>query len=729
MTDSNRPFGSRLTRREVLGLLGGGGLTALGAGRGAAQPAGGSSCVAGSTPAIVMAAKRYDGGSGASVFTGCIPLKPGQLLEKDLATVSLWNAAGTTEIGATVSALYPQHPDGSVKVVRIDATLTLATGVELPLLLRLGTPRVVGGPTPITINAAWMKNPRLIGCTDAAHMCASRVAPGPLVPVDHPNLPAKWKAFLTTEFDSTSPHWPAYGRALAKMHTMGDMGGKRGDITNGSPIITNIVGGLTPATPPTTGLTKGMPVSLGGNAFGIQAGTTIVSVDSESQVTLSKPAVATRTGGYISFGAPYPWQNANYNALAPLYYRYMTTGVLDKLRDAHMLAQDPAGDTWTWNEAPAPAPPGGAIRWGNGLVKYHTDYEGNPANSSFPVDESGQPFNPNPIGGAEWQSGFHQSAYICYVMSGWQQALGVAVCWGLRTLTNTYNGVHFGSPGNGQEPEGSVSTSGARLTWRLMREADVFYYMLSLPMALRQTAHFTTVGDSPRAHRQRYRDYLKAKYYDAADQWSRAFQPTGRPNSFLHGIWGFRPTYAAAQGAVAGGYPAFQSIVFFHTLMWCYMNVVEDDRLPTKLAEHATFLLSLVRGPYTARFGNQGNIPYYTMPYMVHDPASIDLQDGSPDRPRLNMNAYTPAMLLALWVWAYRVTGNTQFLTLADTCATIKAHLYQPGGPHGPSGTGHAFKQIGECYHMAFFAAAWRAGETWGVVSEEGSPKPTPRCP
>ena len=46
MTDDDRPFGSVLTRREALALLGGGGLAALVPGRGAAQPAGIPTCVA-----------------------------------------------------------------------------------------------------------------------------------------------------------------------------------------------------------------------------------------------------------------------------------------------------------------------------------------------------------------------------------------------------------------------------------------------------------------------------------------------------------------------------------------------------------------------------------------------------------------------------------------------------------------------------------------------------------
>src|SRR6185503_9794312 len=110
---SDRRRDSLLTRRETLALLGAGGLTALTPGRGAAQAGGGSLCSA----EIAVAAKRFDGNSGPAVFTGCIPLKPGQLFEVGVAgsrqlTMSLWQDA--VEVGAYFTCLYPQHPDGSV---------------------------------------------------------------------------------------------------------------------------------------------------------------------------------------------------------------------------------------------------------------------------------------------------------------------------------------------------------------------------------------------------------------------------------------------------------------------------------------------------------------------------------------------------------------------------------------------------------------------------------------
>ena len=77
---------------------------------------------------LAVAAKRYDGNSGSAVFAGTIPLKPGQLIEADLAKVKLLD--GGAEIGCSVGDLWPRHADGSLKVIRVAATLTLAPGVQ-----------------------------------------------------------------------------------------------------------------------------------------------------------------------------------------------------------------------------------------------------------------------------------------------------------------------------------------------------------------------------------------------------------------------------------------------------------------------------------------------------------------------------------------------------------------------------------------------------------------------
>lgn len=654
MMVDNRRFGSDLTRREALALVGVGGLTALAPSRSPAQPVGASPCVAD----IAIAAKRFDKGSGSAAFTGCIPLKPGQLFEVGTAgsrqlTMSLWN--GAVEVGAYFTCLYPQHPDGSVKSLRISATLSVNTGVTLPLTLKLGTAAVAAGPAqhPV-INRAWMQDPVLIGCTDAAHMCAARVAFGPLVPITHPNLPASWVSFLSTEFDNGHNDFPTY-KVLLK-HLRGS--------------------GTVPST----------------------------------------------------YGTPTGFQGANYNCVAPMYYRYMMTGDLEKLCDAHRLSAQSYMDDFSWNP---PTTPGGYINYGNGpIARYHTAYEGNPAFSNFPIDEYGQAFNQSPVGTGEHQSGFHQSAYMCYVMSGWGQPLGVAISFGMRHFLATpsfgafanYPWPNIGPGTQFHTPSAAGGWGGARQNFRNFREADAFLYMLSLPMDLNAVVYGPYLAPTPRnaANKAKYHTFFQRKYYDSIDLWSKEFARPGQPNSFLHGLWGFSPLFTAGtEQSVQGTSPNFQLITLFNILSMCYMNIIEDARFQTKVGELAEFLLTQVvsSAPITHPAAVAARRPpCFRMPYMTTDPATA----GSARGP----NFYTTTMLLALWAWGYRVTGNPHMLTIADAHASI----YSMAHPSPSSGVGHRHKQLGETYHMAFYAAAWRAGETWGVVPGDVPPKPTPGC-
>lgn len=651
MMGDGRPLGSLLTRREALALLGAGGLTALTPGRGEAQSGGVSPCGG----EIAVAAKRFDGNSGPAVFSGCIPLKPGQLVEVGVAgsrqlTMSLWQ--DSVEVGAYFTCLYPQHPDGSVKSLMVSAPLTVKKGTQQALTLKLGTPARATGPTEHpAINRAWMQNPVLIGCTDAAHMCAARVAFGPLVPLKHPNLPASWVRFLSTEFENGHPDFPTY-RVLIQ-HLRGS--------------------GTVPD----------------------------------------------------SYGLPTGYQGANYNCLAPMYYRYMTTGDLDKLCDAHRLSAQSYMDDFSWNP---PTKPGGYINYGNGpIARYHTAYEGRPALSNFPIDEYGQPFNPTPIGNGEQQTGFHQSAYMCYVMSGWAQPLGVAISFGIRNFLATesfgafanYPWPNIGPKTQFHTPSAAGGWGGARQNFRNFREADAFYYLLSLPMDLSASVYGPYLAPTPRnaANKAKYHTFFQRKYYDSIDLWSTEFAPSGQPNSFLHGLWGFSPWFTAGtENSVKGTSPNFQLITLFNVLSMCYMNIVEDARFQTKVGELAEFLLRQnVSSDWITHSAavSARRPPCFRMPYMTSDPATLSSARGP--------NFYTTTMLLALWTWGHRVTGNPHMLTIADAHASI----YSMAHPGPASGVGHRQKQLGETYHMAFYAAAWRAGETWGVVPGDS----VPRCP
>src|SRR6185503_6598059 len=303
-------------------------------------------------PNVTLAAKRYDGLGTNAVFTGCIPIPPGwlwetvdgtapliaggggvpQVAQSRLLTVSLWNAAGTVEIGSFISALYPQHPPGpthlfgSIKVLRVSATMTIANETELPLLLKVGTAPAGGGPTAHPTNVdgrgSWanfgdttvpgsLKFPRLICCTDAAHLCASRVALGPLVPLSHPNLPVNWVDLFTNQFENgwTSPNtanarptqssgsFPTYKVTLNMLATTGDLNRKLCTFTQGSTDVTVRGSWPLPTSNPTSTLTVG--TVLGTNNAGTQwapIGTTITAILGPDTFRMSNPAL--RTGDY-----------------------------------------------------------------------------------------------------------------------------------------------------------------------------------------------------------------------------------------------------------------------------------------------------------------------------------------------------------------------------------------------------------------------------------------------
>jgi hypothetical protein len=161
---------------------------------------------------ISLAARRYDGASGATTVNGGIPLQPGQLTAAQLGNVSI--VEGSTERPIRVTALQGTHPDGSLRAIQVQTDLTFATSSEAKTLtLRLTVPPTAGTATATTINYAWMRQPRLLYCTDSAHMCRSRVFPLPLIPIDDPAVPSSWYTFLTTDMDAL--YEATYTRTLA----------------------------------------------------------------------------------------------------------------------------------------------------------------------------------------------------------------------------------------------------------------------------------------------------------------------------------------------------------------------------------------------------------------------------------------------------------------------------------------------------------------------------------
>lgn len=757
-------------------------------------------------PDITCALKRYDGASGSATFTGCIPLKPGQLFETTTGlssgtpivaqaslrgNVSLWRTAGPTELQAYITALYPQHPDGSIKSVMVSTTLSAADGEEIPLTLTIGTsPTLAASPTAHpTINALWMKFPRLIGCTDSTHMCQARVAFGPLVPVNDPRLPPNWQALLTTELENgytqgaglSISGFPTLKHHLERLHTLGDMGAKLCTVTAGSPVLTILdTGWPTPSSAPTAGLTQGM------SAHAAQGGTTIfdttiLSVDSATQVTLNAPAWSgfiTRAYG-VSFGPRLTYADANYNLLAVFYYRYMTaaSGHLDKLRDANLAAMTRGIDVVDWVGKGGPGVANsetsiGVANFGNGSqVRYaapYTDAAGvvHATDEIFTFDEYGQPFNNNPQGNREDLSGFHQGAYMCYLMSGWQQALGTCIGFGIAQIaSNTsyaaFPGHPWADPALQPQPPKGIGTSGfhspsqqgaggIRLSFRLRREVDAFLYMLSLPMDLRGGPLVTgsaVMAPSPRmatypyaapasgSNRAKWLDFFQRRYWDSVQLWSTEIGATlndrngiPRNTAWMAGLWGFSAWYQNWQEIddPAGVSPLFQLDTAFNALFICHLNIKEDPRFYTKLGELAVFIAEQQDGFGTSALMNPhataraSNPPVHWLPYNATDPAALD--NPAPGR-FYGINTYTAGNLLAFLTWAWRVTGNAKLLQMADAHCSIYAWTGDPSNTTLTGGAyGWAVKYLGQKFHVAHYAAAWRAGETWGVEAGALSP-------
>lgn len=159
---------------------------------------------------IDLAVKRYDGGSGVATFNGVAHFQPGQLT--DAGQLSIWN--GGTELPIYVNVLSGLHADSSIKAVQIQTELSVSDSTPIGLSLKTNVAPSAGTVTPIDPDLSWAQNMTLLYCTDATHMCASRVTPLPLVPLDDPNMPADTATFLTTGFDAWLASMPAIATAL-----------------------------------------------------------------------------------------------------------------------------------------------------------------------------------------------------------------------------------------------------------------------------------------------------------------------------------------------------------------------------------------------------------------------------------------------------------------------------------------------------------------------------------
>lgn len=602
---------------------------------------------------LAVGAKRYDSGSGAAVFSGVIPLKPGQLVEADLNRVALWD--GAQEIGCTASALWPQHPDGSMKVVQIAATLNLASGVQKNLTLRLGDPRTVSGPAQPFINEAWMKNPRLIGCTDAAHLCASRVATLPLVPIPSPLLPESWNKFLTEEWDDPDTTYASWGRVKARV--MAD-----------DP-----------------------------NTFGL-------------------------------------WGAANYNFLNAMYCKYLTSGDLDRLNEAHHVAQYGSHAGGSGFPRSVEECSYGSIEMGrrnadgtvehpglNNVVFYGEAHEGHAAGSLFDANPDGwSDRGGQPITGTEWNSGVDTDFLMCYTLSGWEQIRGTFLC---RALA------HFGHTGG--FPDGPIADiseeglatknqpilgHGGRFQWRLIRGVDILYTLLSAPMALRFAYRWWTgkVIPSPRTAeaRAQFKTWAKREHLDFYDWYSSRYVD----GHWLKDSWWSKPGWFEQNTSVPQGLPFFQLAVLWYDVMMYYYHIDQDPRVPAFIERSAEMLRQCVHGPEGAP---KMDGVAYRLRYPVTNSYTNNATDG-PETSGPTDGFWGNTILLPLWATAYRLTGDTFYRNLIDLHASNTRLAIADGGRAG----GSTFKEMGECYSFAFHAAAMRAGVPVGAWEVNGTPPP-----
>lgn len=530
---------------------------------------------------IALSAKRYDGSSGTATFSGVVPFQPGQMTTSRVSNISIWN--GTTELPIYASSLSPRHPDGSVKCVLVQTSLTLDSAATISLQLRLTVAPTAGTVSPITIDTAWMQEPTLLACADAMHMCRSRVAPAPLIPTDHPNLPAKWKTFLTTQFDSLDNDWPTFGNAV--------------------------------------------------NAH--------------------------RNGRRWADGG-----NANYNNVSAAYYRYMTSGDIDKLADANFMMTQSV----QYNIRDLTHGNGAMTETGSGNP-YNTDVEG------YGVDSLAL------YGLSEWNSGFRADMYICHCMSGWEQAKRTLIANGARG----YN-----------SHQGDAFPYGARFDWRLNRTGALFYGLLSEPLDLTYSIPQVFSVDVPNImdNRQAWLDRIVVNHFDKPKAWSEKFDP----DDYRHGVWGCAPEFGNGNGT----YENFQAVTVFNDLIYAYLNFVQDSRVPDGLLKLCDLIYDQTQPFFPNAFGRAGQL--YCCPYMMQDPASlpVTLVEGDGDNP----SPWSVGTTNVMMAWAYAYTGDNKYLPILDAHADVASWVYQSN--LGSAGNG--YKQIGEVYHMAYHAAAWRAG-------------------
>lgn len=166
-------------------------------------PAGG-----GGGSVVAAALQRFDGGSGTARFRGTVPLAPGVApTTADLDDIRVTIAGSEPAGGIWIEALGGSHPDGSIVSAYIEFDHSVADASPVTAAVEIGTPRTVAdlGSRADAVERSprsWLAAPTLFAITDPYYLCAARVAPRPLVPLSHPNVPAGWYDLLTTRYDA-----------------------------------------------------------------------------------------------------------------------------------------------------------------------------------------------------------------------------------------------------------------------------------------------------------------------------------------------------------------------------------------------------------------------------------------------------------------------------------------------------------------------------------------------
>lgn len=382
--------------------------------------------------------------------------------------------------------------------------------------------------------------------------------------------------------------------------------------------------------------------------------------------TAGKPLLHYRGGG-----GDWPGGGANYNSLGIYYQRYLVSGEIDRLADATFMSTKATGRGPGFSsQACSP----GGLREGDGsgpVIDCNLENYAIGSNS-YPID-------------TEPASGWHHDAWYAHVLTGWLQPKHVLMRSGARAW-GTSNADGWYAP---------------RTYYRWQREAMVLLAMLHDDRDLYYYhPDYQVSCPSYVNNRSLWNDRLQQRFFDYCVSENAGFSD---PSDYRFGAWGTSPGYGGARDQY-GHVPNFQQITAFACLSFLQLNLLQDDRAWSGISSMGEFTYNQSKGPYGP--GWNSGIDWYVQSYWDSDPATSNL-----DLP--GNNPWSVTNNLALMAYAYAYTGDEKFLDVIDLHCDNRSFVYYTN----KGGAGDGWKQVGECYHMAFHAAAWRAGvahNSWG---------------